>query len=102
MLIPWNQSLPELPEPADRGMAGATADLLSRVQRATVVSFDRAGVTVAFAEDEAAFALLALWGANPVDMDEDVADMLVEAAESSFRRVRDGIYAALDAAAGDS
>lgn len=86
--------------PPARDLHGSDADMLARIRRATVADFDRAGVMVDFREDEAAFALLALWNVNPIDLDNDVADLLQSAAEARFEAVRDAVYADLDAVAG--
>ena len=100
-MITVSQPLPEVTyrrsPPAD--LPGWAEDEINRIERATVDTFRAAGVDEDTGADDAAVALLAHLRIDAEEMEADIADAMLQAAEKQFRRVRRAIYAALDAAA---
>ena len=100
-MIPQSQPLPgatyRRSPPAD--LPGWAEDEIARIGRANVETFRAAGVGADTDTDEAAVALLAHLRINTEEMDADIAEMVLSAAEKQFRQVRRALYAALDAAA---
>ena len=72
-------------------------DAERRIVAATIGDFDAAGVTVDSEPEEAVTLLLMHLGIDE-DCDSDIAGALCTAARDRIERVRDELYAALDAA----